>query len=208
MTTNPALTPHAQRMQHLYRWEAAIFDCSRVPVLLGRNRLRDLVPTGARVLEVGCGTGRNLGLLHGAAGDQGEVVGMECAPAMFTRARRRSRQGIRVLLADYLDSPLPPEALVPDVVVFAYSLSMIPSFEDALHRAWESLRPGGRIVVLDFLDTGLGLVRWRMGRYAVELGGARRAWLRQRGTVLLDREFRAWGGLWHYYLTAVQKTAS
>ncbi len=192
-------------MQQLYRWEAAIFDCSRLPVLLGRHRLSDLVPSGTRVLEVGCGTGSNLGRLRAAAGALGQVVGVECAPAMCDRARRRSGPGTPVLLADYVDEPLPPQASNPDVVVFAYSLSMIPSFAAALDRAWESLAPGGRIVVLDFLDA-CGPVRWRLGRYGVELGGARRAWLRARGSLLSDQEFRAWGGLWRYYLTAVQKT--
>ena len=157
---------------------------------------------------MGCGTGRNLGLLHWAVGASGEVVGVECAPAMWARAKRRSGPGIRVLLADYLDGPLPPAAAAADVVVFAYSLTMIPGFQEALDRAWESLRPGGRILVLDFLDTGFAWVRWRMGRYGVQLGGARRTWLRHRGALLLDQEFRAWGGLWRYYLTAVRKTGS
>ena len=194
-------------MQQLYRREVFTFDYTRVPVLLGRRRLRNLVPTGARVLEVGCGTGGNLRRLRAAAGPLGEVIGVECAPAMWARARRRAGPGVQVLLADYVGGPLPSTAaaLPPDVVVFSYSLSMMPDFRAALGRAWQSLRPGGRIVILDFLDTGLGPVRCRLGRYGVELGGARRRWLRLRGQVLEDREFRAWGGFWTYYLIAATK---
>jgi ubiquinone/menaquinone biosynthesis C-methylase UbiE len=199
------LTPHAQRMQQLYRWQALLFDCTRLPVLLGRRLLRDLVPAGARVLEVGCGTGGNLRSLRAAAGPAGDVTGVECAPAMWARARRRSGPGIQVILADYVGDPLPPETQAPDVVVFAYSLSMIPDFREALRRAWDSLRPGGRVVILDFLDTRLALLRRRLRRFGVELGDARRQWLRARGEVLQDRERRAWGGLWRYYLIAVEK---
>ena len=210
MATGHELTDHARQMQQLYRREVFTFDYTRVPVLLGRRRLRGLVPTGARVLEVGCGTGGNLHRLHAAVGPSGEVIGVECAPAMWARARRRAGPGIQVQLADYVGGPLQsdtPVALRPDVVVFSYSLSMIPDFGAALDRAWESLRPGGRIVVLDFLDSGLGPVRRRLGRYGVESGEARRRWLRHRGQVIEDREFRAWGGAWTYYLIAAAKPA-
>ena len=37
-------------------------------------------------------------------------------------------------------------------ILFSYSLSMIPPFADVLDRARRDLAPGGRIVVVDFLD--------------------------------------------------------
>jgi S-adenosylmethionine-diacylgycerolhomoserine-N-methlytransferase len=48
-----------------------------------------------------------------------------------------------------------------DAVLFSYSLSMIPPYEEVLERARRDLRPGGRIAVVDFLDArgpvGFGL---------------------------------------------------
>jgi ubiquinone/menaquinone biosynthesis C-methylase UbiE len=200
------LTDHARRMQELYRREAFTFDLTRLPVLLGRHRLPRLVPDAARVLEVGCGTGGNLRRLSAAAGPLGKVIGLECAPAMWSRARRLEGQGIQVLLGDYLAdfAGTPP----PDVVVFSYSLSMMPDYRAALEHAWQSLPRGGRVVVLDFLNTGFELLRRRFARYGVELGEARRAWLRSRGEVIEDTELRAWGGLWTYYLIAVARPGS
>ncbi len=37
-----------------------------------------------------------------------------------------------------------------DGILFAYSLTMIPDWKAALDRACQNLRPGGRLVVLDF----------------------------------------------------------
>ena len=52
----------AIRMDRQYRWQRHIYDVTRLPYLLGRDRLiAELVPPpGAHVLEIGCGTGRNL----------------------------------------------------------------------------------------------------------------------------------------------------
>jgi S-adenosylmethionine-diacylgycerolhomoserine-N-methlytransferase len=52
----------ADRMNGIYRYQRHIYDATRKWFLLGRGRLisrLDIAP-GSRVLEVGCGTGRNL----------------------------------------------------------------------------------------------------------------------------------------------------
>lgn len=49
---------------------------------------------GDRVLEVGCGTGRNFRQLTAAVGATGEIVGVDFTPAMLAVARRQcQRQG-------------------------------------------------------------------------------------------------------------------
>src|SRR5271170_7945137 len=52
----------AGSMNRMYRRQRHIYDFTRKFYLLGRDRLIDGLapPAGARVLEVGCGTGRNL----------------------------------------------------------------------------------------------------------------------------------------------------
>src|SRR5947199_9092708 len=56
---------HAELMDGVYRWQRHIYDLTRKYYLLGRDRLiagLDVPPEGT-VLEVGCGTGRNLVLV-------------------------------------------------------------------------------------------------------------------------------------------------
>jgi S-adenosylmethionine-diacylgycerolhomoserine-N-methlytransferase len=46
-----------------------------------------------------------------------------------------------------------------DAIFYSYSLSMIPPWRSALAAGWENLRPGGRLLALDFWDAA-GLPRW------------------------------------------------
>ena len=54
--------PAAQHMDAIYRYQRYIYDATRKYYLLGRDRLIDELapPPGGSVLEVACGTGRNL----------------------------------------------------------------------------------------------------------------------------------------------------
>ena len=53
---------HAELMDGVYHWQRHIYDLTRKYYLLGRDRLIDglEVPQGGTVLELGCGTGRNI----------------------------------------------------------------------------------------------------------------------------------------------------
>jgi S-adenosylmethionine-diacylgycerolhomoserine-N-methlytransferase len=191
-------------MARLYRNQAAWFDLTRLPVLLGRRRLPTFVAPGQTVLEVGCGTGHNLRALRAAVGDDGRVVGVECAPAMAARARRHAGRGIEVIQAEYgADCDL-TGVFGFDAVVFSYSLSMIPDFETALRLARHDLKPDGRLIVLDFRDSRWAAVRWGMRRFGVSLGEARGAGLRALFEPVKVELRRAWRGLWDYELVVAR----
>ena len=53
---------HAALMDGVYRGQRHIYDLTRKYYLLGRDRMIDELqpPVGGHVLEIGCGTGRNL----------------------------------------------------------------------------------------------------------------------------------------------------
>ena len=46
-----------------------------------------------------------------------------------------------------------------DAIFYSYSLSMMPPWRSALAAGWENLRPGGRLLAVDFWDAG-DLPRW------------------------------------------------
>ncbi len=188
-------------MQRMYSRHGAIYDATRWMTLLGRRRVIEefALNPGDRILEVGCGTGRNLPPLCRKVGPRGEVVGLDCAPAMLQRARKRMRGHANVDLVEG-EYGMPGVVEGPfDAIVFSYSLSMIANFEHVLERALRDLRPGGRIAVVDFLDSCLAPVHRLIESYPVTLGPARRKTLRRLFTEGSDASRRGFLGLWRYY---------
>lgn len=65
-----------------------------------KTSLREIVPPGSRVLEVGCATGDILASL-----DPGEGVGLDISPAMIELAARK-HPGLRFRVHDLMQGPL------------------------------------------------------------------------------------------------------
>lgn len=146
---------HAALMDRVYRGQRHIYDFTRKYYLFGRDRLiRELdCKAGMSVLELGCGTGRNLQLI--ASAWQGvRCHGLDISSEMLKNARRRLGVGGRLALGDA--TRFDAEALFGrqgfDRVVLSYAVSMIPDWQAALARAAEALAPGGSLHVVDFGD--------------------------------------------------------
>jgi ubiquinone/menaquinone biosynthesis C-methylase UbiE len=115
---------------------------------------------GDRVLEVGVGTGRNLPYLVDAVGPGGSVVGVDLSPGMLAEARklvaRCGWSNVELIEGNAATVEIDGEV---DAVLFALAYSAIPveSRVAAATHAWERLRPGGRLAIMD-----LGLTRTRL----------------------------------------------
>ena len=147
------LEERAQWVRSFYRFQARIYDQTRWAFLLGRRRAvaaLHLRP-GHSVLEIGCGTGLNFPLLVSAVGRTGLVIGIDASDDMLARARRRIERRRWANVAVHAADAAALELEVGfDAVLFSYSLSMIPRWEQALARAAGLLKPGARLGVLDF----------------------------------------------------------
>ncbi|HWF94088.1 MAG TPA: class I SAM-dependent methyltransferase [Xanthobacteraceae bacterium] len=161
------MTDAAGRMDRQYRWQRHIYDMTRIPYLLGRDRLiteLDL-PFGAHVLEIGCGTGRNL--IRVARTYPGvECFGIDISTVMLDTAHRAIEGAgltgrIRLAQADAVTAD--PARLFDrgsfDRVMISYALSMIPPWRQALAHAASLIGVHGSLCLVDFGDQA-GMPAW------------------------------------------------
>jgi S-adenosylmethionine-diacylgycerolhomoserine-N-methlytransferase len=148
----------AQHMDAIYRHQRYVYDASRKFYLLGRDRLiEELAPApGANVLEVACGTGRNL-IAAAVAYPEARFYGFDISTAMLdtaSNAIRRADLDGRILIASGDATDFCGERLFGvarfDRIFISYALSMIPPWRAALHRALGALAPGGSLLIVDF----------------------------------------------------------
>jgi S-adenosylmethionine-diacylgycerolhomoserine-N-methlytransferase len=160
LTPGIVAEPHEAILDRVYRHQRYIYDFTRKYYLFGRDRLigeLTLAP-GERLLEIGSGTARNL-IAIARRYPGAELYGLDASAEMLkTAARAVSRAGLdhRIKLAHGRAESLSPALFGDDRpfdrVVFSYSLSMIPQWEQALTEAGAILAPTGRMHVVDFGD--------------------------------------------------------
>jgi ubiquinone/menaquinone biosynthesis C-methylase UbiE len=105
---------------------------------------------GAHVLEVGCGTGRNLAPLVEAVGPEGHVYGVDLSEGMLTEARKlRAQKGWHNVTLTRSDAASYNAPGAVDGAIFSLSYAVIPHHREALNRTWDQLRPGSYLVIMD-----------------------------------------------------------
>ena len=149
---------HAELMDGVYRWQRHIYDLTRKYYLLGRDQLiagLD-VPPGGTVLELGCGTGRNI-VLAARRYPDARFFGLDISAEMLETATAAiAREGLSdcVALARGDATDFDARALFGiesfDRIFVSYSLSMIPGWEKTVSAALATLAPGGSLHVVDF----------------------------------------------------------
>ena len=105
-------------------------------------------PSGARVLEVGCGTGVLTRVLARWPG-VGEVIGVDPASAFISKARELTGDLANVSFREADGRDLPFEDATFDVVIFDSTLSHVVGAERALAEASRVLRAGGYLAAFD-----------------------------------------------------------
>jgi len=146
---------HAALMDSVYKGQRHIYDLTRKYYLFGRDTLiegLDCRP-GMRVLEVACGTGRNMAKTR-ERWPGVKLYGLDISEEMLKNARKALGEDA-VLGAGDACSFDAKQLLGEDGferIILSYSLSMIPDWEGALAHAAAQLAPGGELHVVDFGD--------------------------------------------------------
>ncbi|MEY8829668.1 class I SAM-dependent methyltransferase [Sedimentitalea sp. XS_ASV28] len=149
-------------MDRTYRHQRLFYDLTRKYYLFGRDRLiAGLDPKpGAHVLEIACGTGRNLQVAIRRYPDTA-FYGLDISSEMLTTARATLRQSANLAQGDactFEGAHLFRRAKF-DRIFISYGISMIPDWHIALTNASAHLAPGGELHVVDFHDQN-GLPKW------------------------------------------------
>lgn len=145
-------------MDRMYRLQRHLYDATRKYYLLGRDALIDDLapPPAGTILEIGCGTGRNL-IAAARRWPEARCYGLDISAEMLATARTKvAREGLsdRITLAQGDATAFDPLSLFGvacfDSVFMSYTLSMIPAWREAIAQGRAVLAPGGALSIVDF----------------------------------------------------------
>ncbi len=149
---------HGYAMDRMYRLQRHFYDVTRRYYLLGRDRMLDELDASPShsILEIGCGTGRNL---IGAAQryPSCQYFGIDISTEMLKSAEKSlARAGLanKIILAQADATNFKANMKLGrktfDRIYFSYTLSMVPQWQAALQHAVTLLAKHGELHIVDF----------------------------------------------------------
>lgn len=159
-TSNQNSKTAFENMDRMYRRQRYFYDLTRKYYLLGRDRLlKEMkISDGENILEIGCGTGRNLAILARKY-SRARFFGLDASAEMLKSAQSKiksknlSNVFLKTALADDFSFQNTFELSKKfDAAFFSFSISMIPPWKESIENALENLKSGGSLYVVDFYD--------------------------------------------------------
>ena len=151
----PLITQRTRQPHHAYS-DAAFLDRigrdaeERPDTLI--NSLQ--IPAGATVAEIGSGTGYYTWRLARSVGLAGKIYAVDVQQTMLDRAAqtvgKHQFSNVEFVLGEESDVHLPAAAL--DLILMAHSYHEFSNPEAMTRGARESLKPGGRLVIVEYAE--------------------------------------------------------
>jgi ubiquinone/menaquinone biosynthesis C-methylase UbiE len=115
----------------------------------GRTVERLGLTAGAKVLDVGCGTGASALPAAQAVGPSGSVIGVDLSARLLDRARAKAAakglSNVDFRLADMTSLAYADNGF--DAVVSVFSVFFVPDMEGLVRELWRMVRHGGKLAV-------------------------------------------------------------
>lgn len=200
-------------LKRYYRMHAQIYDATRWSFLFGRQRIIELAGRTIKpqhILEVGCGTGRNL-LSLAKRFPEAQITGVDLSSDMLERANKKLKpfnDRIKLIEKKY-DVPLKDIHGVNekyDLILFSYALSMFnPGWEIAIKAAQAQLSDKGIIAVVDFQNSRFESYRNWMQVNHVKMENHLLPELEKQFSPIVNETCKAYKGIWEYLMFTGRK---
>ena len=173
----------ADRIRQMFDQVAARYDARNRLFSADRDRAwrrqaarRAALRSGQTALDLCTGTGKLAHELLPYVGPSGRVIGIDFSPAMLELARQREPR-VEFRLGDV--TRLSEADGSVDAITIAFGLRNLVDRETALREMFRVLRPGGRLVILEFAPPPRGLLmrayRFYLSRVMPAVAGLRNA---------------------------------
>ncbi len=192
-----------QRIKKYYHFQSTIYDSTRWSFLFGRKLILEEIAKQTApktILEVGCGTGYNLKKLSKRF-PSSKILGMDVSKDMLEIAQKKTAKNttIQLIESSYGNNSNMLEEQ-PDVILFSYILTMVnPDFSKMITQAYNDLKPGGYIAVVDFYNSKHSWFRKHMGNHHVRMESHLNPLLEDKFTVVTNNIHSAYLGVWQYF---------
>ncbi|MCA8997435.1 MAG: class I SAM-dependent methyltransferase [Planctomycetaceae bacterium] len=147
-------TTHQERLESFYSGQAQGYDDFRRRMLHSRQEMIQSIPVPESGIwvDLGAGTGENAEHIGENIAKLQKMYLVDLSESLLEQASRRiaARSWTNVEPVCYDATTFAPTEGQVDVVTFSYSLTMIPDWFRAIDHAYELLKPGGMIGVVDF----------------------------------------------------------
>ncbi len=192
---------NADALGSYYRWHAPFYDISRWSFLFGRNNIITRLPSlphHASILEVGCGTGRNIALLQKQF-PTSKITGIDCSECMlgFARSKHQSTES-KLLQGVYGKHEVINQKF--DLILLSYTLTMMQQpFEQTIEKLASDLEENGVIAVVDFHHTPYNWFHYWMKQNHVTMDKTLLGLLQNRFEPIHIEVKPAYLGWWWYF---------
>jgi len=120
-----------------------------------KRAIRDMaIQPGDHILDLGCGTGRNAGLMLKYLDDTGHITGLDISEHMEKQFRQKFSGEKRVeFINSRIDQPINLQKSY-DKVFISFVIHGFPYEvrDTVIRNAHNHLKPGGRFIILDFAE--------------------------------------------------------
>lgn len=195
------LNEQESRIDKYYKFHSLIYDSTRWTFLFGRKRIIEMtseLSEKSKILEIGCGTGRNLKILADKYKNS-EIIGVDLSAEMIKKAKVKLNDYENIKL---INQPFSQNLFSDkfDIILFSYCLTMVnPGWEEFIELADGLLNANGKIAVVDFYKTDFKFYKKYMLMNHVEMEEKLLDKLKHKFTKVEIKTSKAYFGIWEYF---------